>query len=42
MTDIMFELPDMETKGKFTVTDEVIRGEESLFESKPPADKKSA
>ena len=40
MTDIMFELPDMESKGKFIVTDPVVRGEKSLFEKKP--DKKSA
>src|SRR5438128_2530773 len=43
MTEIMFELPDMETKGKYVVTDHVVRGETPLFE-KPPAttDKKSA
>ena len=37
MTDIMFELPDMEHKGKFTVTEDVVRGERKLFEKKPPA-----
>jgi len=42
MTDIMFELPDMETKEKFTVNDGVVRGEQSLFEKKITADKKSA
>lgn len=42
MTDIMFELPDMETKEKFTVTDQVVRGENSLFEKKSGPDKKSA
>ncbi len=42
MTDIMFELPDMEAKGKFAVTDAVVRGEKPLFEQKPQADKKSA
>ena len=41
MTDVMFELPDLESKGKFTVTDKVVRGEVPLFEKKP-ADKKSA
>jgi ATP-dependent Clp protease ATP-binding subunit ClpX len=41
MTDIMFELPDMEPKGKFAVTEAVVRGEASLF-NKKPADKKSA
>jgi ATP-dependent Clp protease ATP-binding subunit ClpX len=42
MTDIMFELPDLENKGKYTVTDTVVRGEKALFEKKPAADKKSA
>jgi len=42
MTDIMFELPDIEAKGKYTVTEAVARGETPLFEAKPPADKKSA
>jgi len=40
MTDLMYELPEMETKGKFTVTENVIRGVESMFEKK--LDKKSA
>ena len=40
MNDIMFELPDLENKGKFSVTDQVIRGEKQLFEKKPG--KKSA
>jgi ATP-dependent Clp protease ATP-binding subunit ClpX len=40
MTDIMFELPDLEAKGKFTVTEEVVRGKHTLFER--PVDKKSA
>ena len=44
MTDIMFELPEIEAKGKYVVTDAVVRGEAPLFEKKPPApaDKKSA
>jgi ATP-dependent Clp protease ATP-binding subunit ClpX len=42
MTDIMFELPDMEAKGKFSVSEAVVRGEQSLFERPPTADKKSA
>jgi ATP-dependent Clp protease ATP-binding subunit ClpX len=41
MTDIMFELPEMESKEKFTITDKVIRREEPLYETKS-ADKKSA
>ena len=43
MTDIMFELPDIETKGKFIVTGAMVRGEVRLFDQKPTAtDKKSA
>jgi ATP-dependent Clp protease ATP-binding subunit ClpX len=43
MTEIMFELPDIEMKGKYTVTDAVVRGEKPLFDAKPAAtDKKSA
>jgi ATP-dependent Clp protease ATP-binding subunit ClpX len=40
MTDLMYELPEMEVKGKFAVTEAVIRGEQSMFEKK--IDKKSA
>jgi ATP-dependent Clp protease ATP-binding subunit ClpX len=46
MTDIMFELPDIEPKDKYLVTEEVIRREKTLFERLVPApeisDKKSA
>src|SRR6266446_7213801 len=42
MTDIMFELPDLETKGKYLVTDAVVRGEIPLFDKQPTPDKKSA
>ena len=42
MLDIMFELPDIEPKGKYIVTDAVVRGEVPLFEKTPTADKKSA
>ena len=41
MTDVMFDLPDVEEKGKYVVTDAVVRRETPLFETKPP-DKKSA
>ncbi len=41
MTEIMYELPDIEPKGKFTVTEHVVRGETSLFDQVQP-DKKSA
>ncbi len=39
MTDIMFELPDIEQKATYTVTDAVVRGEVPLFEKPPPVDK---
>jgi ATP-dependent Clp protease ATP-binding subunit ClpX len=43
MTDLMFELPDLETKGKYVLTDAVVRGETSLFGKKElTPDKKSA
>ncbi len=46
MLEVMYELPDLETKGKHVVTEEVARGHRPLFERKaPPAhipEKKSA
>ena len=42
MTDIMFELPEIETKGKYAVTESVVIGQSPLFEKKPAPDKKSA
>src|SRR5437764_1971612 len=43
MTDVMFELPDIELKGKFTVTGDVVKGAVRLFDQKTPTtDKKSA
>src|SRR2546421_2910169 len=42
MTDIMFELPEIETKVKYTVTESVVRGEVALFDKKTTSDKKSA
>src|SRR5438094_1265643 len=42
MTDVMFDLPDVEEKGKYVVTDAVVRREKPLFEKKVTADKKSA
>lgn len=41
MMDVMFELPDLEHKGKHVVTADVVRRERSLFDKKK-ADKKSA
>ena len=42
MTEIMFELPEIEIKGKYVVTEAVVRGEMPLFDRTAPPDKKSA
>ncbi len=42
MTDIMFDLPELENKDKFTITEKIIRREEPVLTSQPAADKKSA
>jgi len=42
MLDIQFELPDIESKSKYTVTDAIVRGEKPLFEKTGISDKKSA
>ena len=43
MLDIMFELPDLDQKGKFVITEKVVRGEERLFgKLNLTPDKKSA
>ena len=34
MVDIMYELPDMETKGHYVVTADIVRGDHKLFERK--------
>ncbi len=39
MLDIMFELPDRDTGQKYIVTEEVVRGEASLFEVTEPKSK---
>jgi len=42
MTDVMFDLPDMEQKEKFIIDEAVIRKERPLFQKLPTPDKKSA
>jgi ATP-dependent Clp protease ATP-binding subunit ClpX len=45
MLDVMYELPELERKGRHVVTTEVIRGKRPMFAPPPadiPADKKSA
>jgi len=33
MLEIMYELPDMEHKGKYIVSESIVRGEKPLFEN---------
>src|SRR5437763_1606067 len=35
MIDIMYDLPDIESKGKYVVTESVVSGETTLFDKKP-------
>ncbi|MCS7015573.1 MAG: ATP-dependent Clp protease ATP-binding subunit ClpX [Gemmatales bacterium] len=42
MMDIMFYLPDLEHKGRFVVTEKVVRGEEPLFDKALIAQRKTA
>lgn len=42
MTDIMYELPEIEDKGKYLLTEDVVQGSRSLFAKPPLVDKKSA
>jgi ATP-dependent Clp protease ATP-binding subunit ClpX len=42
MLEIQFDLPDIGDKGKYTVTEAVVKGEAKLFEKKTTSDKKSA
>jgi ATP-dependent Clp protease ATP-binding subunit ClpX len=42
MLDIQFDLPDIENKSRYTVTDAVVRGEKPLFDKTGITDKKSA
>ena len=39
MMDVMYELPDLEQKGKYVITQDVVRGERKLFEKKPAGKK---
>jgi ATP-dependent Clp protease ATP-binding subunit ClpX len=35
MQDLMYKLPDLQERGKYIITEEVVRGEVGLFDSKP-------
>ena len=42
MQDLMYQLPDLQVRGKYVITEEVVRGEVSLFDHKPIPLKESA
>jgi len=42
MLDVMYDLPDLEHKGKHIVTEAIVRREKALFDSTTTAEKKSA
>ncbi len=42
MLDLMYQLPDLQQRGKYVITEEVVRGEVNLFERKPITLKESA
>src|SRR3954466_2639457 len=42
MLDLMYQLPDLQERGKYVITEEVVRGEVGLFDRKPIPIKESA
>jgi len=42
MLDLMYQLPDLQERGKYIITEEVVKGEEALFDRKPIPIKESA
>jgi ATP-dependent Clp protease ATP-binding subunit ClpX len=42
MIEIMYQLPDLQQRGKYMITEEIVKGEESLFDRKPIPIKESA
>jgi ATP-dependent Clp protease ATP-binding subunit ClpX len=42
MLDLMYQLPDLQQRGKYVITEEVVRGEVGLFDRKPIPIKESA
>jgi len=42
MNEIMYELPDVENKGKYIITDDIVTGKKKLFDTPQVSDKKSA
>lgn len=42
MLDLMYQLPDLQERGKYIITEEVVKGDASLFDRKPIPIKESA
>jgi ATP-dependent Clp protease ATP-binding subunit ClpX len=42
MLDVLYELPELEHKGKFVVTEDVVKGLKPLFDQMPENTKMSA
>jgi len=42
MLDLMYQLPDLQERGKYVITEEVVKGEVALFDRKPIPLKESA
>ncbi len=42
MLDLMYQLPDLQQRGKYVITEEVVKGEVGLFDRKPIPIKESA
>jgi ATP-dependent Clp protease ATP-binding subunit ClpX len=42
MLDLMYQLPDLQERGKYVITEEVVKGEVGLFDRKPIPIKESA
>src|SRR4051812_14397321 len=42
MLDLMYQLPDLQERGKYVITEEVVKGEAGLFDRKPIPIKESA
>src|SRR3954452_13201433 len=42
MLDLMYQLPDLQERGKYIITEEVVKGEVALFDRKPIPIKESA
>jgi ATP-dependent Clp protease ATP-binding subunit ClpX len=42
MLELMYQLPDLQERGKYVITEEVVKGEVGLFDQRPIPIKESA